>query len=440
MRSSYFAHYPPTQDEFDRLWTSGLIVVDTNALLSLYRYTPDTRDDFLGTLRSLADRLWMPHHVGLEFNRNRIDRILGQRKAYGDVFAALESAENVLLGTLRGHEEHSSMPATKSIQILSSALSTVTSLLAEAQKNHDADASPLSEVDFIWNEVSDIYEGKVGTPYTEEELAAIYKTGKERYEAKVPPGYRDISKPDDRRYGDLVIWMELLRRAGEIPSDVIFITEDVKEDWWLRVHGKTIGPRVELVEEFARKTNGKRVHFYETLRFLEFAKERGLSSVRDTSLGEVRRISETRDRMARLIGERDSLRAQLNAMSAKYNGREMEMQVELDRLNMRARRLEQEYESATADLLHVEEVSNALQDDVLTTDDERSSVLRDVERARQDVDDKSDELAAIRHDIDRLRYQIKRLRGSSVDERRMRQVLTMLNHVENQIAESEAGR
>lgn len=197
---------------------------------------------------------------------------------------------------------------------------------------------------------------------------------------------------------------------------------------------------MELVEEFARKTNGKRVHFYETLRFLEFAKERGLSSVRDTSLGEVRRISETRDRMARLIGERDSLRAQLNAMSAKYNGREMEMQVELDRLNMRARRLEQEYESATADLLHVEEVSNALQDDVLTTDDERSSVLRDVERARQDVDDKSDELAAIRHDIDRLRYQIKRLRGSSVDERRMRQVLTMLNHVENQIAESEAGR
>lgn len=441
MRSNYFGHYPPTKDEFDRLWTSGLIVVDTNALLSLYRYTPDTRDDLLGTLRSLSDRLWMPYQVGLEFNRNRIDRILGQRKAYDDVFSALDSVENSLLGTLRGHQEHSSMPAKKSIQILSKALKTVKDLLMEAQKKHDSEASPLSEVDFIWNEVSDIYDGKVGSPYSRDELSAIYKTGEERYEAKTPPGYRDIDKPGDRKYGDLVIWMELLRRASETTTDVIFVTEDVKEDWWLRVHGKTLGPRVELVEEFASKTGGKRVHFYETLRFLEFAKERRISSVRETSLGEVRRISETRNQMARLLGEHEALQRQLNDMRAIYHGRELDLEVEIDHQEKRARILEREFESATEDLLRVESMSQVFDDeDVFVSDEERNSILVAVERGRKEVDDKRQELAAIRRDIEALQRRSARTRPSDADDRRLRQLLTQLSHVEKLILDAKSGR
>lgn len=440
MRSNYFGHYPPTPVEFDRLWTSGLIVVDANALLSLYRYTPDTRDDLLGTLQNLSERLWMPYQVGLEFNRNRVNRILGQRKAYGDVFAALESAENSLMDTLRSHEQHSSMPTAQSIHILSEALATVKDLLTEAREKHDENASPLSQVDFIWDQVSDIFDGKVGDSFSDEELSSIYKKGEVRYQSQTPPGYKDIDKPEPRRYGDLVIWMELLRRASETSSDVIFITEDLKEDWWRRIEGKKLGPRVELVEEFGRETNGRRVHFYETLRFLEFAKERGLSSVREASLGEVRRISETRNRLASLIAERDSLHAQLNELAAFHQDREPEVDVAIDRFEIRAQRLERDYNDAQAELRRLETMRDGMSSDEALSQDDRKAIVIAVERSRQAVDEAKVELDAVRHRLDELRYRRSRFPSSEAADRMLVQTMANLDRVERMIRSFEERR
>jgi hypothetical protein len=59
----------PSNDEAELALRSGLVVVDTNALLNLYRYTERTRDDLFRVLESLGTRLWIPHQVMLEFWR-----------------------------------------------------------------------------------------------------------------------------------------------------------------------------------------------------------------------------------------------------------------------------------------------------------------------------------------------------------------------------------
>jgi NADPH:quinone reductase len=58
-----------TEDDYHALLTSGLVVLDTNALLNLYRYVAKTREDLIAVLTSLEGRLWIPHHVMLEFLR-----------------------------------------------------------------------------------------------------------------------------------------------------------------------------------------------------------------------------------------------------------------------------------------------------------------------------------------------------------------------------------
>lgn len=70
----------PTEDELNSALQSALVVLDTNVLLNLYRYNRSTRNDLLEVMRSLGERLWVPHQVMREFWRNRVS-VLGSRGA-----------------------------------------------------------------------------------------------------------------------------------------------------------------------------------------------------------------------------------------------------------------------------------------------------------------------------------------------------------------------
>ncbi|MGW7499712.1 PIN-like domain-containing protein [Streptomyces luteogriseus] len=67
-----FAEYrTPSVEDYQRLFSFGLVVVDTNVLLTLYRSNQRTREDLLTVLDRLRERLWVPHQVLAEFWRNR---------------------------------------------------------------------------------------------------------------------------------------------------------------------------------------------------------------------------------------------------------------------------------------------------------------------------------------------------------------------------------
>ncbi|MGW0554111.1 PIN-like domain-containing protein [Streptomyces sp. NPDC002926] len=65
------AHRSPLKDDYERVFQSGMVVLDTNVLLNLYRSNARTRQDTLAVLTKLRDRLWVPHQVLTEFWRNR---------------------------------------------------------------------------------------------------------------------------------------------------------------------------------------------------------------------------------------------------------------------------------------------------------------------------------------------------------------------------------
>src|SRR5690242_6536903 len=74
-----FAHlYALDEDTVKTAVLSGIVAPDTNVLLNLYRFQGGAREDLFGALESLQDRLWIPHQVGLEFQRRRIGVIADQ--------------------------------------------------------------------------------------------------------------------------------------------------------------------------------------------------------------------------------------------------------------------------------------------------------------------------------------------------------------------------
>lgn len=57
--------------------------------------------------------------------------------------------------------------------------------------------------------------------------------GNARFEHRLPPGFRDRTK-DENRLGDLIIWLEILDKSAASVDDfskVLFITNDEKSDW-----------------------------------------------------------------------------------------------------------------------------------------------------------------------------------------------------------------
>lgn len=129
-----------------------------------------------------------------------------------------------------------------------------------------------------------------------------------------PPGFKDKDDSNPNQYGDLVIWKEILNLGAEKKQPVIFVTDDAKEDWWWKHGGETQGPRVELVNEYWAKAE-RRIHFYEPLRFLQYAKKQTNTNISRESLEEVEEVSSANSRAHRVLRER---KQQLEGQQASY--------------------------------------------------------------------------------------------------------------------------
>ena len=147
--------------------------------------------------------------------------------------------------------------------------------------------------DEINERVAALFDGKVGDDFDETKLNNIYKEGQKRYSEKIPPGYCDakekINQGNRHLYGDLILWKQVIQNASEKKCNVILVTDDVKEDWYERVKGQTIGPRKELIREFRDET-GMDILIYPSNRFLDYAKENMSVAVERETISEVNDI------------------------------------------------------------------------------------------------------------------------------------------------------
>jgi len=281
--------YPPTGAEFKHLWARAAIVVDTNVLLNMYRYSVASRTEFAAVLQTLSDRLWIPHQVALEFHKNRLSVIDEQLSAFDSVLKKLSSARDAFAGDMGQFRKNESIDIAKLIshhQVMSNDLIAMVIAAKEAHprvpQNMDEDMTAIL--------VTSLFDGRVGEPFEEGRMKKLFEDGAKRYQSKVPPGYKDSNKPEPQKYGDLVLWMQLMEHAKSNEQDVLFITDDGKEDWWRQEHGKTIGPQPELIHEFKNQT-GHQVHFYSPQQFLARAQDELNAHISQSTYDEVESIS-----------------------------------------------------------------------------------------------------------------------------------------------------
>lgn len=291
LKSEFPGHFRDGDEIIDAAWKTHTFVFDTNILLNFFRYSEATRRDFEAVLKNIKDRVWIPHRVAQEYFSRRATVISGEIGQYDKAKTTISELINSLEAN-RQHPHVSPDTLTKVKKILGE-------LTAELDSNSNVLADSL-QIDSVSEFFNAIFSGKIGIKLTREEELALMDEGAKRFEEKIPPAFNDAHKAKDAKtheeklapFGDLIIWKAITEYAKRDSQGIIFITDDNKSDWWSIAHGRTLGPRPELVKEFKESTS-KSIYFYNAHRFLEYSRSSLSQKISDASVIEVKEIGET---------------------------------------------------------------------------------------------------------------------------------------------------
>lgn len=278
-----FPGYSKKNDaEIKKLWDNGIICFDANVLLNLYRYSNDTRKALLDLVKKFSSQICLPHQSALEYNRNRYEVIADQEKAYKEFISKIGQIESDLQST--------SKPPFLSNKLHSSLKKVFKDVNSEVEKSIKKYCDFLQD-DTIYSDLTSIFENKITPEFSQEEMQKIYDEGEKRYEKKIPPGFEDEkTKQGNRKFGDLVLWKQIIAKGKKEKKPIILITDERKKDWWWKIKdGRNMGPRQELVEEMKKEAKVD-FHMYSSERFLSYGLDHLKEMVNRKALEEIKEI------------------------------------------------------------------------------------------------------------------------------------------------------
>lgn len=254
-----------------------ILIFDTNVFLDLYRYSVNTSRLALNILKELISQIWLPRQVYDEFIKNYEEE---QRKAYSK-YSKIERE-------LNGRIDSFSSDLSKDIKRfkkydfpnLDQLDETVSNIIEQLKAEVNNVRASLRELENenrqIFNDgeiqgfIQDLHDNNnIGIPYGYRELIEIYKEGEVRYSYNIPPGYKDKNKKTLDKFGDLIVWKQILDYLSDCTRNILFITNDTKEDWWKKESNNNYSIREELVKEINEYIGSDEQKFY-MLRFNEF--------------------------------------------------------------------------------------------------------------------------------------------------------------------------
>ncbi|EJG1162914.1 hypothetical protein C0P18_RS13480 [Vibrio parahaemolyticus] len=213
-----------------------LILFDTNILAYLYKLHANARNEFYTWSDSAIndDRLFLPGWAASEYSNrvttNKLDDYTNKnnnatpdkaKKMYEALYeiASLFVDDDILANSqFTGDRD----------QFLDGFLSTIKSL-----DTYTRAFKTQFKVGDVHNEITKHFSTVVLTSDLTELCAKANREGDTRFEHRLPPGFKDGGKGENR-FGDLIIWYEILNKSKELKANfdhVLFLSNDEKSDW-----------------------------------------------------------------------------------------------------------------------------------------------------------------------------------------------------------------
>lgn len=260
------------------LWQNGVFVFDTSSIGALYGLIPSSQHVMMDIINKFANRTWIPAQVIYEYLKNREKMIINPCEEYYQypkeiTNSNLISTFDTYLKEFENEDFHPKM-SDKALDTLKELRNRLDNILRDVKKiikdEHSKQRERITKVkeeDKILNAINNLPQG---VPFVISDVLEIIKEGELRYRNSIPPGYMDCkTKKGTQIYGDLIIWKEVLNFAKNKKKDIIFVCDDVKEDWYISDEKKKqFTPRHELLKEFIDVT-GQDCWIYPLRNFIE---------------------------------------------------------------------------------------------------------------------------------------------------------------------------
>lgn len=241
-----------------------IIVLDTNVLLNIYRYSPEFSEFALNCLSTVKDSIILPATVRLEYGKHCRGEFSKMEKRIANVGketeTQIETAKAKILSSCSGFERLQYPDIDSLKEQLEEKMEAVKKVLTDYFDDHEA----LNLIQHFWAGTDHLMalidgievSGNIMPPPSQEDIYKWCEEGEYRYKKEIPPGFKDAKEKDGvRKYSDLILWQETLRYAKNNKVSIVFVTDDVKADWWQTDDNGDKSFHTKLLEEFKKTGN-----------------------------------------------------------------------------------------------------------------------------------------------------------------------------------------
>lgn len=271
-----------TDERENVLMNQALIIFDSSSISQLYLLVEEHKQKMMFIVQHLKSQMWVPAQVMYEYRKNIDSFRTNAHTMYSmgvpDSTKFMQAVDNYINKfSVPDYHPFIDEKAMKVIKEQNKSLinniKAIQKTIKEEIKKRNGEIDKVKTKDIILDAISYLPQGE---PFTFEETMQIIHEGEFRYRNQLPPGYMDAVNHDNQKpkkgiqkYGDLIIWKEIIRKAKQESRPVIFIIDDTKEDIYFE-HTKgtdPTAPRHELLSEFNAAT-GQYIWFYTLRQFI----------------------------------------------------------------------------------------------------------------------------------------------------------------------------
>lgn len=250
--------------DLDSICKDCIYVFDTNVLFVPFLVSNKGFKDYKKIATELVKnkRLVIPARVAREFAKNRGENIK-------TLFRKLQEARERLgrggfdLDSLPVFEDDTNYKRIKEIE------SEVNKFRTEYREKIDELSVQIKK--WNWNDPVSLFYKKLWTNDSIIEMKIetdkVQADLKFRQEHQIAPGYKDKNKIDGG-IGDLIIWQTIMEISKDRQKDIVFVTNEEKNDWFYNEKNTSLYPKFELFDEFRRFTAGHSISIINFEQFL----------------------------------------------------------------------------------------------------------------------------------------------------------------------------
>lgn len=239
---------------------NNIIIFDTNVLLDMYLINPDDLKYLGNYFDSIKEHIWTPSQVYEEFINNRVNKLNSIRTMANELLKFNDNVSKQANNFLKKYEDFPDEYGEVLANITKNRMLGIEEYIFSLESKFKNLEKDVGKFNYDKNDkYFEIIKNKVffnlGASYEKKELEVLYHEADKRYTQKIPPGYEDALKSDNK-YGDFIIWKQMIEKSIKENKNIIFVSSDgknnKKKDW--RKNGEC---REELINEFHNLTGNQ---------------------------------------------------------------------------------------------------------------------------------------------------------------------------------------